>query len=189
MASHQLIDSYVIELADRLPAQIVDEVADGLTETWHHHLTRGLAPAAAARTAIAEFGTPAQVVDAFVDQAAGRRTARALLATGPIVGACWAASLLTARAWTWPVPPAGAVTFAATLVTVVCCLAAAATSRHSYQRTRLGTVGAASLVALDVAMLAVVLLSAPALVWPMAAAIPASLVRIGLTLRRLPARR
>jgi hypothetical protein len=35
-------------------------------------------------------------------------------------------------------------------------------------------------------MVAAVLLVAPALVWPMLAAIPASLARIGLTLRVLP---
>jgi hypothetical protein len=35
-------------------------------------------------------------------------------------------------------------------------------------------------------MLAAVLLAAPAFVWPMALAIPASLARVGITLRRLP---
>jgi hypothetical protein len=42
------------------------------------------------------------------------------------------------------------------------------------------------LVTLDLAMLAAVLLAAPAFVWPMALAIPASLARVGITLRRLP---
>jgi hypothetical protein len=39
----------------------------------------------------------------FTRQAPGRRAARLLLATGPLVGACWAAALTSGRAWTWPV--------------------------------------------------------------------------------------
>lgn len=186
MASHQLIDTYLADLAGRLPADAVEELADGLLETWHRHLDRGLTPAAAAHTAIAEFGTATQITDAFVTQATGRRTARMLLSTGPIVGACWCASLMAARAWTWPVPAAAAASFAITLLAVVACLVAAATSRHSYRRTRLGDLGAFGLVALDVAILAAVLLAAPVFVWPMALAVPASLCRVGITLRRLP---
>jgi hypothetical protein len=186
MASHQLIDTYLTELAGGLPADAVDELADGLLETWHHHRDRGLGPTAAARTAIAEFGTARQITDAFVAQATGRRTARMLLSTGPIVGVCWGASLMAARVWTWPVPAAAAASFAITLLAAVACLVAAATSRHSYRRTRLGDIGAAGLVALDVAMLVAVPLAAPALVWPMALAVPASLCRVGITLRRLP---
>lgn len=186
MASHQLIDAYVAELASRLPANAVPELADGLLETWHHHLGQGMPPTEAARAAIAEFGTPTQITDAFTAHAPGRRTARTLLATGPIFGACWGTSLVAGRAWTWPVPASAAAVFAATLVTVVACLVAAATSRHSYRRARLGNFGAAGLVALDLTMLAAVLLAAPALAWPMALAIPASLARIGITLQRIP---
>lgn len=188
MASHQLIDTYLAELARRLPADAVDELADGLLETWHHHLDRGHGPTAAARAAIAEFGTTAQITGAFVAQATGRRTARMLLATGPIFGVCWGTSLIAAHVWTWPVPTAAAVGFAAALLAVVACLVIAATSRHNYRRTRLGDLGAAGLVALDVAMLAAVLLAAPAFVWPMALAVPASLARVGITMRRLPGR-
>jgi hypothetical protein len=186
MASHQLIDAYVAELTSRLPANAVAELADGLLETWHHHLGQGLPPTEAARAAIAEFGTPTEINDAFTAQAPGRRTARILLATGPIFGACWGSSLIASRAWTWPVPASAAAVFAAALVTVVTCLVAAATSRHSYRRTRLGNLGAAGLVALDLTMLAAVLLAAPAPAWPMALAIPASLARIGVNLQRIP---
>lgn len=185
MASHQLIDAYLDELAGRLPADAVDEIADGLHEAWRHHLDRGVAPSEAARAAIAEFGPAAQVIDAFVVNATGRRTARLLLATGPIIGICWGASLLLARAWTWPIPAPAAGVFAAALLTVVACLVMAATSRHGYRRTRLGHVGAAGLVALDTTMIAAVLLAAPTLVWPMALAIAASLARMGITWRHL----
>jgi hypothetical protein len=186
MAGHHLIEAYLGELAGRLPPDTVDELADGLRETWRHHLSRGLGPNAAAHAALAEFGTPAQVTDAFVADATGRRTARVLLATGPIFGACWGTSLIAARAWTWSIPVIASAAFAVGLVAVVGCLAAAATSRHDYRRTRLGDLGAAGLVGLDTAMIAAVLIAAPALVWPMAIAIPASLLRIAMTLSRVP---
>jgi hypothetical protein len=183
MASHQLIDAYVDQLSRRLPADTVDELADGLHETWRRHLEEGLTSAEAAEAAIAEFGTPAQVTDAFVTHAAGRRAARLLLATGPVFGVCWGASLIVAHAWTWSVPAAARGLFAVALVGVVVCLIAAATSRHDFRRTRLGHVGAGGLIALDAVMLTAVALAAPALVWPMTIAIPASLARVGLTLR------
>lgn len=186
MAGHHLIDAYLAELAGRLPPEVVDELADGLRETWRHHLARGLGPTAAAHAAIAEFGTPAQVTDAFVADATGRRTARVLLATGPVFGACWGTSLVTARAWTWPIPVTASAAFAFALVAAVGCLAAAATSRHDYRRTRLGDLGAAGLAGLDTVMIAAVTIAAPAPVWPMAVAVPASLVRIAMTVSRLP---
>lgn len=186
MAGHHLIDAYLAELARRLPTDVVDELADGLHETWRQHLEQGLAPTDAARAAIAEFGSAAQVSDAFVAQASGRTTARLLLATGPIVGAAWASTLLAARAWTWPVPAGVVGGMGVTLLGVVACLIAAATTRHGYGRTRLGHVAAVGVITLDVAMLVLVLLAAPLLVWPMAIAIPASLTRIAMALRRMP---
>jgi hypothetical protein len=187
MAGHQLIDDHLAVLAQRLPADAVDELADGLIETWHHHCDTGLAPDQAAHAAIAEFGTPEQITRAFVAQAPGRLTARLLLATGPVVGACWGASLIDAHVWKWPLPGATAALFGSALLAVVAALLASATSRHSYRRTRLGAAGGLGLVVLDSAMIAAALLVAPALVWPMGIAIPASLARIGLTVRQLPA--
>jgi hypothetical protein len=186
MASHHLIDAHLDGLAGRLPADAVDELADGLLETWHYHVNQGLTSTEAAHAAIAEFGTPTQITDAFVAHAPGRRIARTLLATGPIFGACWGTSLITAHAWTWPIPTAAAAAYASTVVTVVACLIVAATSQHNFRRTRLGNIGAAGLVALDTAMLAAVMLIAPTLVWPMAVAIPASLARIAVSLRHIP---
>jgi hypothetical protein len=186
MARHQLIDAYLADLARRLPADTVDELADGLVETWQRHLVTGATPAVAAHAAVAEFGSPQQVADAFVAQAPGRRTARLLLATGPVIGLCWGASFVAAKAWTWHVPAPAAGAFALILIASVAALVGAATSRHSYRRTRLGGAGALALLVLDAATLAAVLLLAPALVWPMAAAIPASLARIGVTVQTLP---
>jgi hypothetical protein len=186
MASHHLIDTYLAGLAQRLPANTVDELADGLVETWQHHLGNGEPTDQAARAAIAEFGAADRIADEFVAQAPGRRTARFLLATGPVMGVCWGTSLIAAKVWTWPIPRPIAAIYAAALLTVVAALVAAATSRHSYRRTRLGNAGALALLVLDAAMIVAVTVLAPVLVWPMAAAIPASLARIGLTLRSLP---
>ena len=69
---------------------------------------------------------------------------------------------------------------------MVATLAAAATSRHSYRRTRLAGVGGLGLLMLDAAILAAALLIAPTLVWPMAVAIPFSVARITWTIRSLP---
>lgn len=186
MAGHQLIDDHLARLARHLPADTIDELTDGLTETWQHHLARGLPPAAAAWAAIGEFGSSEQITASFIAQAPGRRTARLLLFTGPPIGICWGASLITAQVWTWPIPALAAVTAAVALLAVVVALVFAATSRRSYRLTRLGGIGAIGLLTLDAAMLAGAILLAPTLVWPMAVAIPASLARIGLTLRTLP---
>jgi hypothetical protein len=188
MASHQLIDDHLTALARTLPPDTVEELADGLDETWQHHLAAGLAPTAAAQAAVAEFGTPEQITRAFVAQAPGRRTALLLLATSPVVGAAWAASLITARAWIWPVPFAAKAAFGLTLLSVVATLLTAATSRRSYRRTRLGNAGGLGVVALDAVAVAAALLLAPTLVWPMALAIPASLTRSALALRSLSGR-
>jgi hypothetical protein len=83
MASHHVIEEYLDQLATRLPSDAVDELADGLTETWHRYLDTGVAPDQAAQAAIAEFGDARQVTAAFVAHAPGRRVAPVLLATGP----------------------------------------------------------------------------------------------------------
>jgi hypothetical protein len=187
LASHELIDAYRASLGRRLPAETVDELVDGLHESWHHHCATGLPPAEAARAAVTEFGTVEQVVRAFVINAPGRRTARLLLATGPLVGVCWGAGLGAAHAWDWPVPTGAAVGFAAALIAVAGTLLIAATGTGSLRRTRLGVVGGLGLVVLDLTMIAAVLLVAPAMSWPMYAAIPASLGRIAFAVCSIPA--
>lgn len=186
MAGHPLIQDHLATLARQLPADVVDELADGLTETWHRHLAAGLAPAEAARAAITEFGTPAQITDAFVTQSPGRRAALLLLATGPIAGVSWGSTLVTSHAWTWPVPTAAAGLFGCLLLGAVAALLVAATARHNYRRTRLAGVGGLLVIALDITMLTTVLLVAPAPVWSLLAAVALSLGRIALTTRLLP---
>ena len=187
MASHPLIEAHLSALVGRLPAGVADELVDGLTETFEHHLRRGADRAEAARSAIAEFGEPGEIMAAFARQAPGRRTAIVLLATGPIAAACWGAALFLGGAWGWPIPAPAKIGFAGALLGVVALLLLAATSKRSYARTRLAALGGAGLVLLDAAMLGAVLIAAPAPVWPMALAIPVSLARIAFTLPRLPA--
>jgi hypothetical protein len=186
MAGHRLIDDHLAGLARRLPDRIVEELADGLTETWEHHRAAGLAPAPAARAAIAEFGTTDQIIRAYVANAPGRRTARLLLATGPLVGICWGAALAGTRAWTWHVPTAAALLFAVTLGAVVVALVASTTARRSYRRARLGTYGGLGLIALDLTMLAAVVSAAPTYSRLTVLAMAVSLFRIVLTARALP---
>jgi len=185
MAGDELIQAHVSALSRVLPADIVAELADGLIETWHRHLAAGLPSADAAQAAVAEFGAPDQITAAFVTQSPGRRTARLLLASGPVAGLCWATGLITSRAWTWPVPRMGALLLASVLVLAVAALASAATSRHSYRRTRLTAAGGIAVAALDIAMLAVVVLTAPH-GWPLLPAVAVSLARLTITVRVLP---
>ncbi|HEU5469485.1 MAG TPA: permease prefix domain 1-containing protein [Actinophytocola sp.] len=186
MAGHALIEAHLATLAGRLPAGAVDELADGLTETYQHHLARGLDPNSAAAAAVAEFGDTDQILTAFTHHAPGRRTALALLATGPVFAACWGPSLIMSQAWVWPIPIAAELAFGLALLGIVAILAIAATSQHHYGRTRLAAAGGIGLIVLDAAILAAVLLAAPTLVWPMVLAIPASLARIIFTARSLP---
>jgi hypothetical protein len=87
----------------------------------------------------------------------------------------------------WPVPTPLRLGFGLGLLLSVATLATAATSRRNYRRTRAAAVGGIGLIMLDTAMIAAAVFAAPALVWPMAAAIPASLLRIGTTVRAMPA--
>jgi hypothetical protein len=112
-----------------------------------------------------------------------------MLATGPIMALCWGPSLVAAKAWTWPVPRPAAAFYALVFLVVVASLLVAASTRRSLRRTRLGIAGGLVLIGLDAVMVAVAVAFAPVFVWPMALAIPASLARIGLGLRMLPASR
>jgi hypothetical protein len=95
----RLIRGYLEVLAAQLPGPIVEELADGLTETHRSYLSRGLSADAAAEAAVAEFGSAQEILAGFARVNPARRTARRLLGFGPVVGGCWAAALATGRAW------------------------------------------------------------------------------------------
>jgi hypothetical protein len=186
-----LITGYLTGLRRSLPASVADEAADGLIETYEQHLAAGAGDQQAASAALADFGDLPTVVGEFTRQAPGRRAAWLLLATGPAAAACWAAALVTGRAWTWPVPPAARLAFGAVLLLIVLVLLAAATSRRSYRRTRLALAAGPAIIALDAAAVAVAITAAPALTPLLLAAVAVSLGRIAVTaraLRRITAR-
>jgi len=186
MAGHELIDAYLAAIAGRLPAGTVEELADGLTETYRKHRLAGLDPDPAAAAAIADFGEPGVVVAAFVRQSPGRRAARAWLYSGPAVGMCWATTLIASHAWTWPVPVPVRAGIGLVLLAVIAILAIAATARRSYRRTQVSAAGGLALIVLDATMLAAVVVIGPAFVWPMALAIPASVTRMALSAGAIP---
>ncbi len=187
MADHHLIAAQLHTLAARLPHQAVEELADGLHEAYDHHLRRHGDPDLAARQAIADFGDADTVTTAFVRASPWRRTALTLLATGPLMAAAWAPALITAHAWTWPIPLPIKALYGLALLTVAALLATATLTRRTYHRTRTATIAATSgLIVLDGLMVTAATVTVTEPAWPMAVATTASVVRILATLRTLP---
>ena len=180
-----LLAGYLTGLRRELPGPIADEAAEGLIEAYEQQLAAGVGDQEAAREALADFGDLAMVVREYTRQAPGRQSARLLLGTGPVAAACWAAALVTSRAWTWPVPVAGRIAFGSLLLPTVLALLAAATSRHSYQRTRLALMATPAIITLDATAVAVVLTAAPVTNSPLLIAVAVSLSRILITARTL----
>jgi cytochrome bd-type quinol oxidase subunit 2 len=97
---------------------ILAELDAGLRDAAEAHRAAGLETGQAARAAVAEFGSPEQVASGFRGElrtAQARRTALALLATGPLVGAAWAGTALASHIgahltapWQWDGMTAGA---------------------------------------------------------------------------------
>ena len=131
-------------LAGQLPGPVVEELADGLDETYQRHLGLGLAPQAAAEAAVAEFGDPQLIAAEFTRVHPARQAARQLLRIGPVVGCCWAVALITGRAWTWPVPVTAGIVPGLVLAAVIVLLTVAARSTRYRPATRAGTAGCAA---------------------------------------------
>ena len=180
-----LISGYLDALAGQLPGPVMEELVDGLEETYRRHLGLGLTPDAAAAAAVAEFGDPGLIAAEFARVHPARRAARRLLTAGPVVGACWAVALFTGRAWTWPVPVAARIVPGVIRVAVVALLAVAARGIRYRPVGRAGTAGCAGTAALDGFMIIGVLAADPAARWAVAVAVTASAVRLGLSVRLL----
>ena len=178
-----LITGYLDALARELPGPVVEELADGLEETYRRHLALGLVPEGAAEAAVAEFGDPELIAAEFARAHPARRAARRLLVTGPVVGSCWAVALITSRAWTWPVPMAADLVPGLALVAVVALLAFAARSTRYRPIGRAGAAGCIGTAALDTFMIIGVLAAGPAARWAVAVAITASVARLALNVR------
>ena len=122
--AERVIGSYLAEVAGRLigPAgarrDVLAELGAGLADATDAYRSAGLAPDQAARAAVSEFGRPEQVADGFraeLTAAQARRTALALLRTGPLVGLLWLGAALASRIgaqlvapWHWASMPVGA---------------------------------------------------------------------------------
>src|SRR5690242_2302291 len=163
MPEPRLISSYLATLAAQLPASIVEELADGLTETHRSYLRQGLAPDLAAESAVAEFGEPRVIVAGFARVNPARRAARRLLGIGPVVGACWAAALLTTTpSWAGSVPAPARLLAGLALAAIVGLLAAAALGSRYRRAARTGAAGFLAVIALDaVLIIGVTLAGAP----------------------------
>jgi hypothetical protein len=185
MPEPRVIRDYLAVLAARLPASIVEELADGLAETYQSYLRQGLAPGPAAESAAAEFGDPQVIVAEFARVNPARRGARRLLATGPVVGGCWAAVLISGRAWAWPVPLPARIGSGLVLVTVIGLLAAAALGSRYRAAARAGIAGCLGIAAIDVIAITGVMLASPSVIPVMIGAMAASTARIALSVQAL----
>ena len=184
MAEPRLIRDYRATLAKRLPDDIVEELTDGLEQTYQRHLSTGLASHDAAHAAICEFGDADTLTALFCAGSPARRAARILLCTGPLVGGCWATLLITAQAWDWPVPVPVRSGLALMLTAVILLLVIGACT-DSYRRARrAATAACAGLIALDATLGTALLLTTAAHGWLFALA-AAGAVRITLSARAL----
>lgn len=91
-------ERYLDELARALPgprrlkSPILDEVSDGLVQSVAAHRSMGEDPIAAARSAVAEFGSVEDLAGALSREMAGvfaHRLGLALIGSGPVVGLGW----------------------------------------------------------------------------------------------------
>jgi len=182
---HRLIRQYNEALAAELPARLAEEVADGLAEAHAKYLLRGLGPDEAAQATVAEFGDPARVVAEFSRASPAKKVAGRLLATGPVVGPCWAMALITSRAWDWPVPAVAPALLGAMLAVTIAVLLTAAVARRYRVVKRAGAAGCVGLAVLDSSAITAAVAADPTLRWPIMLAVAASAVRLALVARAL----
>ncbi|GII33443.1 permease prefix domain 1-containing protein [Planotetraspora mira] len=188
MAGHELIDRHLQALAVRLPRSVVEELADGLETSYEEQLERLGDPEEAARAALADFGDPDTITTAFVRLSPGKTTAIRLLVIGPLVGLSWGAAFVTGHAWAWSIPLPARLAFGIALSVAVFMLVLAVRERRHYQAVRLAALGgAASAVVLDAAILGTVASIVPPPSLLLLLALTASIVRILLVMRAVPA--
>ena len=166
------------------PSSIAEELADGLTETYRFHLSRGLAPGVAAEAAVTEFGSPETIVAGFTPVNPARCAARRLLGIGPAVGACWVAALATSRAG-WASPGLAWVAAGLVLAGFIGLLAVAALGGRYRLAAVTGVAGCFGYMALDLALIIGALFVLAPVGWVTAAAMAASFARIAVTARIL----
>jgi hypothetical protein len=177
----RLIRGYLEVLAAQLPGPVVEELADGLTETHRSYLSRGLSADAAAEAAVEEFGSAEEILAGFARVNPARRAARRLLGFGPVVGGCWVAALATSRVWPGPAP--ARVVLGLLLVTCIGLLPVAALGRRYRVAAWSGMAACAGFAALDASLIVGVLVIAGLASWVTAVAIAFSAARIAFCAR------
>jgi hypothetical protein len=185
MPEPRVIREYLAVLSAQLPAPVVAELADGLAETHQSYLRQGLAPGPAAEAAVAEFGEPHVILAEFARVNPARRAARRLLAAGPAVGGCWAAALITSRAWDWPLALPARILPGLALISVIGLLTAAAFGTPYRRAARAGAAGCVGTALLDAVMIIGVPLAIPSVTWLTIGAMAASVARIAFSARIL----
>jgi hypothetical protein len=136
MTGDQLIETYLAQVTAALPGpararrDVVAELHSGLLDAAEAHRRAGLPEAAAAEAAVAEFGDPRQVAEAFTPELTARQVRQLtflLAAASAPVGLLWAhavqashSAISGAPLWRWivepPVPLAAAAFLIAALV-------------------------------------------------------------------------
>jgi hypothetical protein len=177
----RLIRGYLEVLAAQLPGPVVEELADGLTETHRSYLSRGLSGDAAAEAAVREFGSAQEILAGFARVNPARRAARRLLGFGPLVGGCWVAALMTSRVRPGPWPAELVIGLA--LAFCIGLLAVAAVGRRYRVAACSGVAGCVGFAALDASLIVGVLVIAGFASWVTALAMAVSLARIGFCAR------
>jgi len=183
VAEHCLIADYHAALAAGLPAELADEVIDGLIEADAKYRQQGLDAENAARAAITEFGEPSLVVEEFTRVSPAKRIARRLMVTGPVVGLCWGAALIDARAWQWPVPGLIRLALGAVLAASVIVLVIAVLARRYRRVHRASMVACIGLAALDALAVTAALVGAPSFGWLLGLAACVSTARLTFVAR------
>jgi hypothetical protein len=186
MSGTSLTRGYLAALSARLPASIVEELADGLQEAYLRFRDTGMDDNAAAEAAITEFGDPQIVADSFTATCPGRLLSRRLLLTGPAAGLSWGAVLITAHAWAWTVPPAARVAFSTVFLAAIAMLNCAAFGRSYRAVTRSAVAGCVGVTLLDLTMIGAVFGLAIGPGWLVAVAVIVSGLRTVHNVRGLP---
>jgi hypothetical protein len=211
--AERAIGSYLAEIAaglegpDGVCRDILAELGAGVADATDAYRCAGLNPVQAARAAIAEFGSPDRVAAGFRGELAAaqaRRTAVTLMVIGPLTGALWFAAAVASHIgrlglpWEWASLPAGAQL--ATHLAAIALAAAVGSTLFTLAVTgRLtrwlparpaaaAAIAAGSLAAVDIALLAALIILAASMpgrlaAVPVAAAAAASLVRLSLAAR------
>jgi hypothetical protein len=177
----RLIRGYLEVLAAQLPGPIVEELTDGLTETYRSFRSRGLSADAAAEAAVAEFGSAEEILAGFARVNPARQAARRLLGLGPVVGGCWVAALVTSRVWPGPWP--AELVLGLALASCIGLLAVAALGSRYRVAVYSGVAGCVGFAALDASLIVGVLVVAGFASWVTAIAMAFSSARIAFCAR------